>query len=663
MKAKILLTAIICFLLTGCTRYPDETKKALREFSKENRKKFEAVLKHYKAPEDSLKYKAACFMIENMKGNGAYKGKQLSDFNAIFDVLANKPPDYRENLPWYSDELTQLFDSIENIYGRLSYANMYFVKDEDTFTEESFITYIEESFRSWDNPWSRKIVSFNDFLNYVLPYRSFKELLEPWREMFMDKFKWIYDSITPNEDIINVARKLNIGSELKYSNGFGRYIVPIAPSDLLKAMYGNCTDNSNYKAMIMRSHGIPVAIDYLPQYGDDHNSHYWNVVMDRNGNFVSFEEALNDINAFVAYKYKIGKVYRKTFSPNQQLVELQLSEKDNLPSAFNDPKIEDVTNEYVAVSNVKVRLGKLPENVRYVYAAVFNDKEWTPIDFAKIDKNCEAVFNNLGRDVVFLPVFSVKGKLITAASPFKITPKGWIQYLEPSETKETVVLTRKYHYYKRKENWSKCLENGVFEGSNDPGFIKCSQLNMIDFVPGEHFIELPCNSKESFRYVRFRFSNAEQNLIYDGDGASLAELHFISKAGKILTGKPFGSEGRKYNSYTPNKCFDNNPLTFFEDARSGNVEKYVGLQFDKPQQIEKICFLARNDMNSIQKGDLYELFYWDNNGFQSLGQKVATEEQITISNVPKEALLLLRNLSAGKEERIFTYENGKQIWW
>jgi hypothetical protein len=428
-------------------------------------------------------------------------------------------------------------------------------------------------------------------------------------------------------------------------------------------MYGNCTDNSNYKAMIMRSYGIPVAIDYLPQYGDDHNSHYWNSVMDCNGNFISFEEALNDINAFVAYKYKIGKVYRKTFSTNTQLIELKQSEKENLPSAFNDPKIIDVTSEYVAVSNVKIRFGKIPEGIQYVYVAVFNDKGWTPIDFSKIDTKGNAEFASLGRDVVYLPVISVKGALSPVALPFKITPKGYIQYIESSDEKETVILTRKYHFYKRKLNWLKCLENGVFEGSNRADFKNCRQLNSISFTPGEHFSELQCNSNDTFKYVRFRFSTEEQKLIYDGDGASIAELQFISTEGSIISGKPFGSEGRKYNSYTPDKCFDGNSLTFFEDARTGYFEKYIGLQFDKPQQIQKIRFLARNDMNSIQKGDLYELFFWNNSAFQSLGKKTATEEQIAFHDVPQGALLWLRDLSSGKEERIFTYKNGKQVWW
>ncbi len=30
---------------------------------------------------------------------------------------------------------------------------------------------------------------------------------------------------------------------------------------------------------------------------------------------------------------------------------------------------------------------------------------------------------------------------------------------------------------------------------------------------------------------------------------------------------------------------------------------------------------------------------------------------------PKGALLWLKNHTQGKEERIFTYEDGKQVWW
>ena len=159
------------------------------------------------------------------------------------------------------------------------------------------------------------------------------------------------------------------------------------------------------------------------------------------------------------------------------------------------------------------------------------------------------------------------------------------------------------------------------------------------------------------------FSRQELNLVYDGDGACVAEIEFISDDEQVLKGKPIGTPGRKYNTYTPDKCFDGNPLTFFEDARSNIKGKYVGLELHKPEQIKEIRFLARNDMNSIQPNNLYELFYWDNKSFVSLGKQVATDTIITYNNVPKNSVLWLRNLTEGKEERIFTWENGKQVWW
>lgn len=69
-----------------------------------------------------------------------------------------------------------------------------------------------------------------------------------------------------------------------------------------------------------------------------------------------------------------------------------------------------------------------------------------------------------------------------------------------------------------------------------------------------------------------------------------------------------------------------------------------------------------DDSNKIEIGDNYELFYW-NNAWQSLGTKIATHTNLTYQSVPKNALFVLRDLTKGKQERIFTYENNKQIWW
>jgi hypothetical protein len=668
MKLKSLIYTLFVlvafpFIVYECKNYPDSLKGSLLMMSKENRQKFTKVFEHFSSPNDTLKLKAAYFLVENINGLGHFEGKQISDYNIIFDILANKPPDYRENLPWYANGVNTLFDSLQNIYGPMNFRNLHFVKDVDIFTVEGFIKYIDEAFEAWKNPWSRDIVSFDDFCNYILPYRNFNEPLEPWREMFTEKFKWTLDSIKQYNDIIDFARLLNRNSELKYSDGFGRYIVSIAPSLLLKAKYGACTDNSNYKSMIMRSFGIPVAIDYLPQYGNDHNTHCWNSVMDRNGNFVSFEEALNDINAHVAYKYKIGKVYRKSFSKNIKIEKIQEDTKGDVPPTFSESKFFDVTSQYVAVTNVKLQLKNIPKNTKYVYLGVFNDAGWTAIDYAEIIDNQYASFTNLGRDVMYLSFYFIEGKQIPAYLPFKISNKGTIQYIEPQKETVKVRLTRKYYMHRRKVNWLECLKNGRFEGANKPDFSDATTLAKINEIPGEHFEEVASESNSTFKYLRFIFSSKELTLPYDGDGASIGEIEFINPAGQIIKGFPVGSAGRKYNPYVPELCFDKNPETFFEDARSNSTEKQVGLKLKSPESVAKIRFIGRNDMNSIQIGDVYELHYWNNKTFASIGNKTALDTIVEFDHVPKGAILWLKDLSRGKEERIFTWEGDKQVWW
>ena len=89
----------------------------------------------------------------------------------------------------------------------------------------------------------------------------------------------------------------------------------------------------------------------------------------------------------------------------------------------------------------------------------------------------------------------------------------------------------------------------------------------------------------------------------------------------------------------------------------------MGIDFGKQVKIDKIIYYPRNDGNCIEIGDEYQLFYWRDNRWQSLGRKKANDIALTYHNCPLNALFLLRNLTKGKEERIFTYENGEQVWW
>lgn len=73
---------------------------------------------------------------------------------------------------------------------------------------------------------------------------------------------------------------------------------------------------------------------------------------------------------------------------------------------------------------------------------------------------------------------------------------------------------------------------------------------------------------------------------------------------------------------------------------------WVGLDSGHPVQIQKITFSPRNRDNFIRKGDLYELFYAQTNGWESLGKQTATSDSLSY-NAPEGALLYLRNHSRG----------------
>ena len=99
MKALIKLILICLFAIIG--NFLDfsgsETKQdvvvvsmlenALQQAG-ENRTELEKVLSYYQMdPADSLKYKAACFLIENMPFYTYYKGERLDQYLSYYTLL------------------------------------------------------------------------------------------------------------------------------------------------------------------------------------------------------------------------------------------------------------------------------------------------------------------------------------------------------------------------------------------------------------------------------------------------------------------------------------------------------------------------------------------------------------------------------------------------
>jgi len=64
----------------------------------------------------------------------------------------------------------------------------------------------------------------------------------------------------------------------------------------------------------------------------------------------------------------------------------------------------------------------------------------------------------------------------------------------------------------------------------------------------------------------------------------------------------------------------------------------------------------------LTSGKEYELFYWKDE-WVSIGKAVATDQPLQFGNVPEGCLYWLVATDSRQEERIFTIENGVQVWW
>jgi len=562
-KKVIILLALVVTFSSCKVNIPDDVQLELNKMSSSNQKKFEKIIHHFGGKKNELKLKATFFIIENINDFGFYSGTQLDQYNALFEVLAAKPEDYKDKLPWYSTEIDKIFDSLELVYGKLDPKMLYYKKDVDAFTVKSFIQYIDDAFEAWQNPWSQS-VSFNDFCEYILPYRLGSEPLENWRPMFIKRYGHVLDSLPANATRVQVGKLLNDDTKLKYATGLGRYITAIAPSNMIKSRFGSCADMSTYKALVMRSFGIPVCTDFFPQWGNDHNNHYWNGMMDQKGVMISMDSVIGDRNSWVAYKYQIAKVYRKTFSKQPQMLALQKFNRQDIPPLFQDVRLVDVTDKYIAVSDYEFSTKTLPADVPLVYLCVFNDHGFTPIAFGQVVDQ-KVKFTDIGRNVLFFPMYIKNQQFNPAGVPFVIDSNEAINYKYPADKSENITLTRKYYMHERKVDWLRCLVKGQFQGANSADFSDAKTLASIQKIPSQHKEELKVRATGAYKFYRFLFDPSELELEYDDAGASISEIEFMDVNGNILKGKPMGTDPKNYSEYTPDKCFDGNVLSFFED--------------------------------------------------------------------------------------------------
>lgn len=480
-----------------------------------------------------------------------------------------------------------------------------------------------------------------------------------------NKYSHIIENVSTKEDAYN-----KIYEYLKKNFFVEEEKFPYEKDALLLDLLGSgdCKSRAFYMIYVMRALGIPVAFDYSPvwaNYGT--NSHSWPVLVTNNDNVITGihdKEHIID-GTYEPFKYtfsqldypytvdslkKISKIYRKCFNH-------VIKRKDvSSPLSFLSPFDKDVTNQYPNLTdNGIVEIDHF--TFSSLYLCTFKQQEgWTPI--SRVTKR---MFNTVDIGGLIHDCLIIIGKnsdgIITPVSqPYIISHNNKPRLLKPVEgQKQTVKLYRKYMLGNRWTNrWSDFIGTRI-ETSNDRSFKKdCSLLYVSKNLPKEK-IRIPINKEKLKRYIRVlpmegKYPVFAEIALYKDSKQQIDESNFkIFSIGKGLTGDTL---------VTKSLIDGNEETTFYKQ-----FPFWIGLDINNcHSDIYNIEFILWNDYNRIIPGHEYELFYFDKKWI-SLGVKKATNEYLEYEDVPIGCLFLLRNYVCGKEERVFTYENDKQIWW
>ena len=77
-------------------------------------------------------------------------------------------------------------DSLEIQLGSFNYSQLQKYNDIETITADFLIKNIDLAFTAWEKPWA-KHVGFDDFCEFILPYRINNEPISNWREYFYNQ--------------------------------------------------------------------------------------------------------------------------------------------------------------------------------------------------------------------------------------------------------------------------------------------------------------------------------------------------------------------------------------------------------------------------------------------------------------------------------------------
>lgn len=645
--------------LCSCSDNGERRMEKALEMAGTNRAELEKVMEHYRG--DSLKLRAARFLIENMAGcygyNRKYVTENLSNVYNAYDSI-NRIFGYKINKEW-GKSINRLS---EHSYIFMPATDM--TADLNSISGEYIINEIDRSFEAWGRNVHSSGCSFDEFLEYVLPYRRLNGLVaDGARDAFYNRHKGLFYARKDKKWLEETDSLLHEYRSLVHSQFFGTRIPMFDASTFERLKRGLCIHRCWYNSLLLSSVGMPVAVDIVPAWGNRNNSHTWNVIV-MDGESYAFEafwdddrwkyrRIYNNMSSDSLWgRFRLPKVYRYTYSnhPEGPVTDRKVNRED-IPPLFRNIKKKDVSHEYFETHDVEVELtAPIPEGARYAYLAVFGYQRWNPVQWGKIDDGGKVIFRGMGKDMVYLPVYYMDGRVTPASEPFLLDSRGKLVVLNDNGERGKVYLRNITGEPVHDKNlpYLNSLRNARFVGI-DNGNEKdlCIMSGYLNVEMNRYDVE----TQSSYRYVR---------MYLPSDTIAAGEISFYTSEGRISSVKVTS---------------DVSPVSVYESQRNltdgieatacrcRTTEGYIDFDLGDNHHITAIGVYPYLK-SQISEERNYCLYYWDKE-WKPVEAKRGTEYGwLDFGNVPVNCLMMLKDKAwtGASAERPFIYRNGEICW-
>lgn len=688
MKKNSLVIVFFLFLLMSCTSQIDKRVETVLSISGTNRAELEAVLNHYKYKPQKLK--AAKFLIANMRYHHSYYLVKSPRQHPLLDSLT----EIADSLFYHSvymvtnsfrDENTQkLIDSIRTGFReqngikvsqqpiKMLWKENY---DFSWITAKQLITHIDHAFECREKIDGLRRLSTEDFYEYVLPYRSIPDnSLIDFSDVY-SSFINKYMADINRDSVQEVIQRYNfVIYQLRKFFPPYPYKEEVGYQELFFNGFHDCIPIASYGISILRTCGVPAAVEFNACYKQFQGRHYHGVALDENRNWLVFNpESSIPTRDNSSFKTKdMLNIYRFMFSEQKDTPFFLEKEGEYIPELFDSPFLKDVTSHLLKTISLTLPYREAGNN-NLAYLAAFNSGEPSgivPVTWGEINRTKQyVVFSSVIPDRYYFPVYySAFGKSFSFGEPFYLNKEGGIEKGCVGEKSTEVILLRKFPKKQGLVEKAIKLIGTVILASNEPGFQPCDTVGIIADTLQPYFQDIKLDmSKGPYQYYRIKTPDeyphstlSEVEFITDTrygyrnviNASSLPILSpkdtlLIDKTETRLMDEPL--EQIKWKAE-----YDGNPQT--------SPEAYPTIHFilKEPQFVIKVRMMPLNADNGIVPNNQYELLHWSNGEWSKVLNQQPKYNYIT-ANIPYGSLLWLRNLTGGKEELPFYMDdNGRQ---